>query len=175
MKKIIFSFILLFSFSIQVEAQKVRPSQKASIAQSIANTEIQIEYSRPVARGRTLFGEDGIVKYDKVWMPGANEATFIEISTPVLVNGQELASGKYSIWSVPGEDYWELIFSSKWDAWHSEYPGEDSDVLRVQATSKQGDHMEVMAFYFPVVSSNSAILNLHWGSTIVELNVALKE
>lgn len=175
MKKIIFSFILLFTFSLHVEAQQVRPSQKASVSQFVANTEININYSRPVARGRTLFGEEGIIKYDKIWMPGANEASYIEIDTPILVNGEELDAGKYSIWTVPNDEQWEIIFSTEWDAWHSRYPGEDKDVLRVQATTKEGDHMEVMAFYFPVVSANTTILNLHWGNTIIQLSLELTE
>lgn len=173
MKKISILFLLFGLISTQaVQAQSVRKSQKGTVSQKIANTEVNLEYHRPVARDRVLFGDDGIIKYDKVWMPGANEATTIEISEDIKVNGNSLKAGKYSIWSIPGEKEWTVIFSKEWDAWHSKYP-EGEDKLRIQLTVEEGAHMEVLTYYFPEVTANSAVLRIHWGSTIIPLRIEI--
>lgn len=173
MKPLLFiAFFLGLMLISQVDAQSVRKSQKGTISQEIANTEISIEYYRPVARERTLFGVDGIVKFDTIWMPGANNATIIEVSDDITINGSQLKAGKYSIWSIPNNEEWTIIFSNKWDAWHSQYP-EGEDELRIKATTEEGTHMEVLAYYFPEVTEDSATLRLHWGKTIIPLKIEI--
>lgn len=85
-----------------VPIEKVVPSQAGAVAQRVANTEITITYSRPVARGRELFG--ALVPYEQVWNPGADRATAISVSRDVEVNGQALEAGSYSIWAIPRAD-----------------------------------------------------------------------
>ncbi|MBO3697767.1 DUF2911 domain-containing protein [Roseivirga sp. E12] len=150
------------------QAQKIKKSQKAGLTQTIAKTEISIDYYRPVARGRELFGK--LVKYDKVWQPGANNATVFEISNDITVEGQKLSAGKYSLWSIPGKTEWVFIFSNDWDAWHTEYP-EGSDALRVTVQSESGQHMETLAYYFSYIEGKEGTLNFHWGETIVPLRI----
>lgn len=175
MKRLIYIPVLFLFVVTEISvAQSVRKSQKGTVSQTVARTEITIEYNRPVARGRTLFGDNGIVKYGKIWMPGANEATFIELSDNVSVNGSLLEEGKYSIWAIPNQDEWEIIFSKDWQQWHSQYPGEDEDMLRVKAIPEKGAHMEVLAYYFPAVSPNSTQLRLHWGTTFIPLMITLQ-
>src|SRR4030095_16997151 len=79
-----------------IPLEKVSKSQAGAVSQRIANTELTITYSRPVARGRNLFG--GIVPYGDVWNPGADQATAMAVTRDILVNGQTLPAGKYSIW-----------------------------------------------------------------------------
>jgi hypothetical protein len=167
---LVFSLLL---FTNAVQAQSVRASQKATVSQFVADTEIMIEYSRPVARGRTLFGNKGIVKYNKIWMPGANEASTIKFSSDVLINGKSLKAGKYSFWVIPNEKSWLIILSKDWDQWHTKYPGTKDDALRFEVAPEEGSHMEVMAFYFPVVTKNSTMLHLHWGKTIIPMEIKL--
>lgn len=149
-------------------AQAPRPSQHGSVAQQVANTAITIEYNRPVARGRTLFGS--LVPYGRVWCPGADSCTTIQLSTDVKMNGQALARGTYSIWAEPQADRWTMIFNSAQPVFHTRYPA-DKDVLRVQVTPRQGSQMETLAFYFPVVDGNHAELVLHWGTVVVPLSI----
>jgi hypothetical protein len=143
-----------------------RPSQHGSVSQRIANTEVAIEYNRPVARGRELFG--ALVPYGKIWHPGADEASHITFSTDVKVNGQPLAAGTYSLWTEPNPGRWTFIFSRAHPVYHTPYP-EGQDALRVPVTPRTGQHMETMAFYFPVVEGKQAELALHWGVVIVPL------
>lgn len=167
--------LFLLSGAIGAQAPSVRPSQKASVTQQIADTTITVNYSRPVAKGRILFGPDGIVKYDKIWMPGANEASFIKSNKDITINGKLLKAGSYSLWTIPGLRKWTVIFNSDWDQWHTSYPGKDKDAARIEVAAGEECHMETLAFYFPVVGADSGILRLHWGKTVIPLEIKLVE
>src|SRR3990172_842159 len=91
--------VLASFFTMLSVAQEPRPSQHGSLSQQIAGTLVSIEYNRPVARGRELFGK--LVPWGRVWNPGADTATSITLSTSVQVNGQTLAAGTYSLWAEP--------------------------------------------------------------------------
>ncbi|MEN3337148.1 MAG: hypothetical protein V7647_824 [Acidobacteriota bacterium] len=149
-------------------AQAPRPSQHGSVTQQIAQTTVTVDYNRPVARGRALFG--ALVPWGRVWCPGADSCTTIEFSTAIRVNGQPLPAGTYSVWAEPNPDRWTIIFNKAHPVFHTRYPA-DQDALRVQATPRQGMPMETLAFYFPVVDGSHAELVLHWGTVVVPLSL----
>ena len=151
-----------------VLAQAPRPSQHGSVSQDIASTKVTIDYNRPVARGRELFG--ALVPWGKVWCPGADTCTSITVSTDLQVNGQQLAAGAYSIWAEPGQDRWTIIFNKRHPVFHTRYD-EAQDALRVAATPREGQHMETLTFYFPVVDGRRAELVLHRGKVVVPLQL----
>lgn len=150
-------------------AQQIPWSQRAEVHQRVAFTDIAITYNRPVARGRTLFG--GVVRWNAVWNPGADSATTITSSREILVEGQPLPAGRYTLWMIPGRERWTVIFSRAVDVFHTPYPGERHDALRVTVTPERGDHMETLAFYLPTVERDRAVLRLHWGDTIVPIRI----
>ena len=152
--------------SAQEAAPKVKPSQHGSVSQRIADTTITLEYNRPVARGREIFGK--LVPYGKIWCPCADDATTIEVSTKVLFEGQELPAGRYSVWSEPGPDKWTIIFNKQANVFHTRYPS-GQDALRLEITPRAGSHMETLAFYFPVVDGHKGELVLHWGTLVVPM------
>jgi hypothetical protein len=154
-----------------IPPEKVSKSQAAAVSQRIANTELTITYSRPVARGRDLFG--ALVPYGQVWNPGADRATAMRVTRDVQINGDPLAAGKYSIWAIPAADRWTLIFSRAADVYHTPYPGPQQDALRLDVQPEQGPHMEALAFYFPTVEGKEAVLRLHWGTVMVPLAIAV--
>ena len=151
-------------------------SQHAMVTQLVGTAQVTIVYNRPSARGRTLFGGGGVVPWGKVWCPGADTATTIALSKDMVVGGQPLAAGKYSIWAIPGPDEWTLIFSRAADVFHIPYPGEAQDALRLKVKPQAGGgpFMESLAFYFPAADRDQALLNLHWGETIVQVPLAVK-
>ena len=153
-----------------MQGQTIRASQLGTVSQQIADTRIEISYRRPVARGRELFG--ALVPFGRVWSPSSDTAAVLTISGPLQVNGQPLAAGTYSIWTIPDRDAWTVIFSSIAPQFHLRYPG--GDVLRVTCTPVTGEHMETLAFYFPMVDADSARLVLHWGKTVVPLDIKAK-
>lgn len=166
-----FALALALSATGHAGAQTVRRSQLGTVTQRIGTTDVAVVYRRPVARGRTLFG--GLVPWGRAWTPGADSATTIAFSHDVLVDGHELAAGTYSLWAIPEPDAWTMIFSKAQPVFHIPYP-EGEDVLRVTAKPATGAHMEVLTFYFPIVEPDSAILALHWGTTVVPLSIRVR-
>jgi len=152
-----------------IPLDQVSKSQAAAIGQRIATTEITLTYSRPVARGRVLFG--ALVPYGKVWMPGADKATAISISRDIQIDGRSLPKGSYSIWAIPRPDRWTVIFNKTANAYHTEYPGEAQDALRLDVRPEQGPHVETLTFGFPIVEGKDAVLRLEWGDVRVPLSV----
>jgi hypothetical protein len=169
---------LLFVVIVQVvraqeaeeEYQAIPWSQRGAVMQRVGYTDITITYSRPVARGRGLFG--GVVEWERAWTPGADSATTISLSRDVEVDGRALPAGRYTIWMIPRADApWTVIFSERTGILHAPYPGEEFDARRLEITPTAGDHMEVLAFYFPVVDRETAILRMHWGETVIPLAI----
>jgi hypothetical protein len=149
----------------------VKPSQSGSVRQEVANTQIEVTYDRPVARGRDLFG--GIVPFGEIWNPGANDATAVSFSRDVTINGNPLPAGKYSLWAIPDPNRWTVIFNRQADVYHEPYPGEADDALRLMASPRRGAHMETLAFYFAAVEKKDAELRLHWGETYVPFSITV--
>ncbi|HTT69387.1 MAG TPA: DUF2911 domain-containing protein [Gemmatimonadales bacterium] len=152
-------------------AQGIPFSQRATVSQRVGTTDIAIEYNRPVARGRKLFGEQGVARWNEIWHPGADSATTITFSRDVLIEGRALAGGAYTLWTIPRPDRWTIVFSRAVHVFHFPYPGESQDALRVEVTPETGSHMDALAFYFPVVAPDSAILRLHWGEMVVPIHI----
>jgi hypothetical protein len=163
--------ILVPRLALGAQAAK---SQHATVTQLVGTAQVTIVYNRPSARGRSLFGRGGVVPWGKVWCPGADTATTIALSRDMVVGGHPLAAGKYSIWAIPGPDEWTLIFSRAADVFHIPYPGEAQDALRLKVKPGGGAFLESLAFYFPAADADRALLNLHWGETIVQVSLAVK-
>lgn len=146
-----------------------RPSQHQVVTQTVGLTDITIDYSRPVARGRTIFG--GLVPYDKVWRTGANEATQITFSDDVTINGQALPKGAYSLHTIPGKDSWTLIFNKTAKQWGSFNYDAAQDALRVTVKPQTRAFMEVFSIGFPDVTSDTATVALRWADVAVSFTV----
>ena len=158
--------------STAAHAQGIPFSQRGEVSQRVAYTDIVVTYNRPTARGRVLYGDSGLVKWEKVWNPGADSASRVRFSRAVTIEGQALPAGAYSIWAIPrASGSWTVILNNRADVFHTPYPGEATDVLRVEVAAERGAHMEALAWYFPVVARDSTVLRLHWGETVVPLRI----
>jgi hypothetical protein len=149
-------------------AQAIPRSQLGSVSQTVAGTRIEIEYRRPTARGRVLFG--ALVPWGRVWSPGSDSAARVTLSGPVEVNGAALAAGSYSLWAIPDSTAWTVIFSGVATVFHTRYPA-GRDALRVQVAPARGEHVETLQFAFPVVDADSAVLQMRWGETVVPMTI----
>ena len=105
------------------------PSPNATVSQTIGITKVEVVYSRPSVKGRTIWGE--LVPYDKVWRTGANAVTKITFDGDVTVEGQKLAAGAYGLFTIPGKTEWTVIFNKQSTGSPSDYAA-DKDVLRVK-------------------------------------------
>lgn len=159
---------LLFAVNAFAQLNVPRASQKSSVAQTIGDTELSIVYHRPNVKGRTIWGE--LVPYGEVWRTGANNATVFEVTNDVLINGQKLPKGKYSLYTIPGEDEWTVIFNKTWDQWGTQYKAED-DALRVKVKPTAGDFKETMTVAVENVSDNTADIVIAWDKVRVPFKV----
>ncbi|MGE0555258.1 MAG: DUF2911 domain-containing protein, partial [Gemmatimonadales bacterium] len=145
--------ITLLAGPTPARGQAIPFSQHGTVSQRVGLTDILVTYNRPVARGRTLFGEGGVVKWDRVWHPGADSATRVAFSRPVLLSGRSLPAGEYSLWLIPRpQEPWTVIGGTAARVFHTPYPGEAHDAIRFEVQPEPGAHMETLAFYFPLVA-----------------------
>lgn len=150
--------------------KEARTSPNASVSQTIGTTIVTINYGRPSVNNRDVFG-GSLVPFDEVWRTGANESTTITFSDDVTVEGQDLAAGTYSLYTIPGEDRWTIIFNEK-ISWGTEYD-ESQDVLQVEVEPTQADMMEQMIFYFTDVTENSGTVILRWDDVQVPFTISV--
>ena len=140
-------------------------SPRKEMKGQIAGVDVAINYGSPSVKGRTIWGD--LVPFDQIWRTGANEATTFEVANPVNIEGQNLAPGKYSLFTIPKEDGWTIIFNEVAEQWgHYDYD-EGKDVLRVDVNTGAADEMsETMEF----VVEGSEIVIL-WANLKVPFNL----
>ncbi len=131
---------------------------------------INVLYNRPFKKERKVFG--GLVPYDKVWRTGANEATIFETNKDINFDGNILKAGKYSLWTIPGEDTWSIIFNSEYGQWGINSEGEPNresakDALTVQANAVQQERLfEQFTISFQKTGEDAEMV-LMWDKTLV--------
>ena len=149
-----------------------RPSPKASVMQSVGLTDITINYNRPGVKGRAIWG--AVVPYDAVWRTGANEATTIQFSDDVWINGNKLAKGLYSLHTIPGPSEWTVIFNSVAEQWGSYSYDEKKDALRIKVTPMPADFREWLTFEIADLNTDTAKVVMRWEKLAVPFTVDTK-
>jgi hypothetical protein len=129
-----------------------------SVITKVGDANIKIVYSRPLVRGRKIFG--AVVPYNKVWRTGANAATKFITDKDLLFGDKTLPAGSYSLWTLPTEKGWTLIFNSKHTTWGTEYKSEN-DMIHIRMQTKSNPFTELFAIN---INSNDskASLELIW-------------
>lgn len=151
-------------------AQMYPPSQRTTIVQHVALTTVTLEYGRPVARGRILWG--ALVPWDSVWHPGADSASRITVDHDVTIEGKPLEAGTYSLWLIPrASAAWTIMLSRDALVDHKSYSGPTRDALRVEVMPETLSMMESMAIYFPMVLRDEAQLRIQWGVRAVTMKL----
>ncbi|WP_057935960.1 DUF2911 domain-containing protein [Algoriphagus resistens] len=114
------------------ETEESRPSPLMVKEGQIAGKAFKVQYGSPAVKGRQLWGD--LVPYNVVWRTGANEASYVELSEDMTVEGKKLPAGKYSLFTIPKENGpWTVIFNSEWNLEHGHFQyDEKNDVLRVE-------------------------------------------
>lgn len=148
---------------------EARSSPNAMVGQTMGTTLIEVGYSRPSVRDREIFGE--LVPFGEVWRTGANEATTITFSDDVMVEGEMLAAGTYSLYTIPGAESWTLIFNNTAQQWGTQYD-EAQDALRVMVEPMTNAPMqEQFEIRFSNVTTDSATMILHWDTVGVPVQI----
>jgi len=169
MKKILLTILLAISSQIFSQIDLPRLSPKAAVSQTIGYTEISVEYSRPSVHGRKIWGD--LVPYNKVWRTGANEATVIQFTTDVSINGNKIPAGRYSLFTIPNEKEWTIIFNKVDKQWGAFNYKEDQDLIRFNVTPTQNEFVESLIYYFSDITSNSVLLNIAWEKLKVSFKI----
>lgn len=170
MKKVIASllFVSLFASSAVKAQDKPKPasppmSTEATIA---SGASVKINYSAPSIKGRTI-GTNLEPMAGKVWRTGANEATTIEFSKDVTIEGKALPAGKYSLFTLVNGEDWTIIFNKTAKQWGAFNYKEADDALRVTVKGGKSSFTE----QFKIDAAANGTVTLLWGDNKVSFTI----
>ena len=175
MRSIFFTILFLASYFNYSQIKTPRVSPASAVEQMVGLTEIEVDYSRPSKRGRDIFGN--VVPYGKIWRTGADNCTTISFSTDVVIDSQTIQSGKYSIFSIPSKESWDVILYSDTDLWG--VPRDwDKDKIVFKSTYKTNQLNvnsidETFTISFSNITNNDADLTFSWDYVSVTVNIAV--
>lgn len=158
----IFFALLFLSFTVSAQEDKTkRPSPPATVSGEINGKNVTLNYGQPSIKGREVWGK--LVPYGEVWRAGANEATTIEFSKDVSIEGKALPAGKYGFFTIPNAKEWTIIFNKEPSQWGAFKYDAAQDALRVRVKPKKTKAFNERLKY--VVGKNS--VSLAWENTEV--------
>ena len=175
MKKIFLVAAAFMSLSAMAQIKMPQPSPTQKITQEFGLGSIELTYSRPSLKGRVPFKEKGnFVPAGEMWRTGANSATKIRFSDPVMVGGKMLDSGLYVLYTIPGKDYWEIIFNKGINNSGLDGYKTSEDVLRFNVKPTNNvNTIETFTFQFFDVKAESCELHLKWANTNVAIPMSV--
>jgi hypothetical protein len=171
MKKFIILNLLFISGISTAQIAMPQASPISKVEQTVGLTNISVDYHRPSAKGRAVYGE--LVPYGKNWRTGANENTTITFSQDVIVEGKPLAKGTYALYTTPKADTWDIIFYKDVNNWG--LPDEWSDEKVVLKTSAKPESLNRLVETFTIslnnITTESTNLELSWEKTLVSIKI----
>lgn len=174
-KKSIVKLFALAAFGIwgvtaQAQLKVPAPSPTGTIKQSVALSEISIEYSRPSVKDRVIYGD--LVPFGKLWRTGANASTKITFGEDVKIEGNVVPAGTYALYTIPDKDEWTMILNKNLTLWGSDGYKQEEDQLRFKGKSTPlANKVETMTFNIGDITSTSAVISLDWEQTRVSFTV----
>lgn len=172
---------LLFVFVARPILIKNTKKHSPEVTQTftINDLEIDVFYSSPSKKDRVIFGD--LVPYGEVWRTGANEATTFTTNKDLLIDGKTLPAGEYTLWTIPGEEQWEIIFNKKMYPWGVRW--QDSRAMRepehdaLVATAKVSNivnSQEKFSIRVITLPNQPVLLLLAWDQVVVTLPMEVK-
>ncbi len=172
----------LISSSANAQINTPRGSQKSTVSQTVGISEVSVTYSRPSVRGREIWGK--LVPYgmnnlgfgtakESPWRAGADENTVITFSDNATVEGKAIKAGTYGLHAVVKQDGTvTIIFSNNSTSWGSYFYEPAEDALRVDVTSREIPHEELLTFDFIDITANSTTLALQWEKKEIPITIS---
>lgn len=170
MKKIIFVLTsIIATYVLNAQVKTPQPSPHSTLSQVVGLTDVTIDYSRPSAKGRTVFGD--LVPYGKLWRTGANANTTVTFSEDVVINGNTLKKGKYALYTTPKADMWEVVFYTDTDNWGTpeEWNANKVAVLTNVDPIALGNNIETFTIAINNITNESATLDISWEKTMASV------
>jgi len=165
------AFFALSSITVTAQVKTPQASPSSKVEQVVGLTTIEVNYSRPSAKGRTVFGE--LVPYGSNWRTGANANTTVTFNENVKIEGKSLAKGTYALYTTPKADSWDVIFYKTTDNWGLPEKWNDADVA-VKVTVKpesSNRHIETFTISVNNITNDNATLNIEWEKTVVPVKI----
>ncbi|MFT4736237.1 MAG: hypothetical protein ACI8QD_002842 [Cyclobacteriaceae bacterium] len=164
--------LLLVGYALYIFLSTSNLSPTATATYQGSSLKVDVVYSQPSKRDRLIFGaaEEGALQpYGQKWRTGANEATQITFSEKVMLDGEVLKAGTYSLYSYPGPEEWTIVFNSNVDYWGAGIGDpfdESKDVLRIKVPVMSSiETVELFTISFEELMDNNAIMNFSWDKT----------
>lgn len=168
MKKLLLAMTIgLFIGSTQAQ-ELPKPSPHCKIEQVVGLTTVTLDYSRPSAKGRTIFGD--LVPYDKVWRFGANKNSMITFSTDAKIHGKEIKAGTYSIFATPSKDgEWLIAFNTDIEQWGAGNFDKAKNAVAVKVKAEEAPMHETFTIEIKHITNGSAHLSMVWEKTRINI------
>jgi tetratricopeptide (TPR) repeat protein len=171
---LLFAAGLLAISSVTAQAQALKtpaPSPLQTTKQAFALGDVTIEYSRPAAKGRAIFGD--LVPFGKIWRTGANGATKLTFTEDVKLEGNAVKAGTYALYTIPGKDNWEiLLYKDLTLGGNVADYNNSNELLRFKVKPVAIlTAVENFTIGMDAINASSAKLQLMWDKTLVPINI----
>ncbi|WP_026704790.1 DUF2911 domain-containing protein [Flavobacterium soli] len=166
---------LLLSAQSKVQIRVTSASPSAAFEQEVGSAKIKVTYSRPLVRGRKIFGE--LVPFDKLWRTGASDCTVITTSEDIAFGNNVLKAGIYSIFTIPSGNEWTIIINTDTTLHGETGYDEKKDVMRFKVpVEKSANFYETFTIELNDINSKGeAFLKIFWENTMVKIPIKSKE
>jgi len=174
MKRILLLAIMSFSLIANAQIKMPAPSSTQTILQDFGMGKVELTYSRPNIKGRTLLKENSdLAPLGKLWRLGANAATRIKFTDNVTMGGKVLDTGSYVLYVIPGKESWEIIVNKGLNNWGTDGYKEAEDVVRFKVKSEKASaSAETLTLQFAAIQPETCELQIIWGTTIVQVPIS---
>lgn len=168
---VVVAFATLTSTGVKAQLKMPAPSPLQTVKQAFALSDVTVEYSRPGAKDRVVFGD--VVPFGKVWRTGANGATKITFGEDVKVEGNAITAGTYALYTIPNKDSWEVIIYKDLTLGGNvaNYKKENDAAHFTVKTKALNDQVETFTIDFSDITSTGMNIVLKWEKTSVAFNV----
>ncbi len=171
MKSFLLSIIFIGGVIFGAQAQEFHMPQSSptvTVNQGFSTSFIKLKYSRPSVKGRDIFGS--LIPFGKVWRTGANASAKITFGEEVHIGEKALAAGTYSLYTIPGEENWVVIFNKELKNWGAAGYEKSKDALRVAVPVQHIDRtQETFRISIENITKNAANLVFVWDNTRVSV------
>ena len=177
--KLVIALVLLaFVFVTESTAQRTNQLDEAPHdisyyrASMVSAPLVKVIYGRPQKKGVEVFGNT--VAYNEIWRTGANEATEVKFYKDIVFGDVKVGAGTYVLYTIPGENEWEIILSSNLDVLGAFQYDPLFDVARIKVSPKNAEELEVFSINFKEKNENVQMV-LGWDTTRVNIPITLSK
>jgi tetratricopeptide (TPR) repeat protein len=173
MKNLLLACSVLMSTLSFAQIKSPQPSPTATISQKVGLTDVEVTYSRPGKKGRTVFGD--LLPFDEMWRLGANASTKIKFSDDVTILGNEVPAGEYALYVIPHQDNWEIVVHKNLTHWGTGGYDQSEDLIRVTVkTHMLKETWESLTIDFTNFTTTGADMYIAWDNVAVHVPIETK-